>query len=229
MIEEGQAAGHNGDSEAASGDQKKKKSSFWKELPILLGVAIIVALLVRTFVLQTYYIPSGSMENTLQLNDRVLANKLVYQFSEPSRGDVVVFEAPHSWRSNPDDKDFIKRVIAVGGDHIQCCDDDGRIVVNGQPLDESEYLFTSSGGEQVDPSADDFDMVIPDGRIWVMGDHRNHSGDSRERYVRSGGDEYEATIDVDDVIGKSFLLYWPVGNFDWMGSPDAYENLPDPS
>ncbi|WP_425498851.1 signal peptidase I [Natronoglycomyces albus] len=198
-------------------------------MPILLGVAIVVALLVRTFVIQTYYIPSGSMENTLQLNDRVLANKLVYHFSEPSRGDVVVFEAPVSWRSNLDDKDFIKRIIAVGGDHIQCCDDQGRILVNGLPLEEDSYLFTDASGATVAPSADDFDLIVPEGRVWVMGDHRNHSGDSRERYVRSGGDPYESTIDIDDVVGKSFLLYWPLGNFGWMGTPETYDQVPDPA
>ncbi|GAB4008207.1 hypothetical protein GCM10029992_63990 [Glycomyces albus] len=153
MIEEGQSSGADDDGGSAeeSSDQKadkgKKKGSFWKELPILLGVAILVAVVVRTFVIQTYYIPSGSMETTLELNDRVLVNKLVYNFSEPERGDIVVFHAPESWRSNMEEDEFIKRVIAVGGDHVVCCDDQGRITVNGEPLDESDYLYVNPSPE----------------------------------------------------------------------------------
>src|SRR5215813_14694445 len=96
----------------------KARSSFWRELPILLGVAIVVAILVRAFVLQTFFIPSESMENTLLIKDRVLVNKLVYDFRSPHRGEIVVFTAPDSWRNDPSEVDFIKRVIGVGGDHV---------------------------------------------------------------------------------------------------------------
>lgn len=232
MIEEGQAPGADGGgAEDSSGQQPdKKKGSFWKELPILLGVAILVAVVVRTFVIQTYYIPSGSMETTLELDDRVLVNKLVYDFSDPERGEIIVFTAPESWRSDPAEDEFIKRVIAVGGDHVVCCDDSGRITVNGEPLDERDYLYVNPlTGEQNVPSLDEFDVVVPEGRLWVMGDHRQASGDSRERYVRSGGDVEASTIPVDSVIGKAFLLFWPFDNANWFTVPETYEDVPAPS
>ncbi|WP_232805785.1 signal peptidase I [Glycomyces xiaoerkulensis] len=233
MIEEGQtpgADGGGGAEESSDKQPRKKKGSFWKELPILLGVAILVAVLVRSFVIQTYYIPSGSMETTLELNDRVLVNKLVYDFSEPERGDIVVFTAPESWRSNFDEDEFIKRVIAVGGDHVVCCDDDGRITVNGHPLEEGDYLYADPlTGERDAPSPDAFDVVVPDGRVWVMGDHREASGDSRERYVRTGGDVVSSTVDADDVIGKAFVLFWPFDNATWFSAPETFEGVPEPS
>lgn len=232
MIEEGQAPGADGEGaeETSEKQQPKKKGSFWKELPILLGVAILVAIVVRTWVVQTYYIPSGSMETTLQINDRVLVNKLVYDFSEPDRGEIIVFTAPESWRSVMEEDEFIKRVIAVGGDHVVCCDDEGRITVNGQPLDESSYLYTNPlTGEQDQPSQDPFDVIVPEGRLWVMGDHRSASGDSRERFVRSGGSVEASTISVDAVIGKAFVLFWPVRDFDWFAIPTTYDDVPEPS
>lgn len=232
MIEEGQAPGADGGGAEDSSGQRpgKKKGSFWKELPILLGVAILVAVLVRTFVIQTYYIPSGSMETTLELNDRVLVNKLVYGFSEPERGEIIVFTAPESWRSNIEEDEFIKRVVAVGGDHVLCCDDSGRITVNGRPLDEGDYLYIDPmNGEQDVPSEDEFELTVPEGRLWVMGDHRQASGDSRERYVRSGGDVHSSTIAVDDVIGKAFVLFWPFDHTTWFSVPDTFEDVPDPS
>ncbi|GAB3646526.1 S26 family signal peptidase [Glycomyces tarimensis] len=232
MIEEGQAPGADGGGAEGASEQQpeKKKGSFWKELPILLGVAILVAIVVRTFVIQTYYIPSGSMETTLELNDRVLVNKLVYNFSEPERGEIIVFTAPESWRSNMEEDEFIKRVIAVGGDHVVCCDDSGRITVNGEPLDEDDYLYTNPmTGEQDVPSQDAFDVVVPEGRLWVMGDHRQASGDSRERFIRTGGDVEASTIAVDAVIGKAFVLFWPFDHANWFTVPDTFEDVPDPS
>lgn len=116
--------------------EKQRKGSFWRELPILLGVAVLVAFLVRVFVLQTFYIPSPSMEHTLNIWDRVLVNKLVYDFRSPHRGEIVVFKAPTEWRNTPEGEDYIKRVIGVGGDRIVCCDAQKRLTVNGRSLDE---------------------------------------------------------------------------------------------
>src|SRR5215470_16030093 len=99
----------------------KSRGAFWKELPLLLGVAILVAVLVRAFIVQTFFIPSESMEHTLNINDRVLVNKLVYDFRDPRRGEIIVFKAPDEWKSDPTETDFIKRVIGIGGDHVKCC------------------------------------------------------------------------------------------------------------
>jgi signal peptidase I len=232
VIEEGQAPGADGESaeEASQQQQPKKKGSFWKELPILLGVAILVAIVVRTWVVQTYYIPSGSMETTLQINDRVLVNKLVYDFSEPDRGEIIVFTAPESWRSAIEEDEFIKRVIATEGDHVVCCDDQDRITVNGVPLDEQSYLYTNPvTGEQDMPSRDPFDVLVPENRLWVMGDHRSASGDSRERFVRTGGDVQASTIAEDAVIGKAFVLFWPFRDFTWFSIPATFDDVPEPS
>ncbi|MDO3700661.1 signal peptidase I [Micromonospora sp. C28SCA-DRY-2] len=203
----------------------KPRSSFWKELPILLGVAILVAVLVRAFVLQTFFIPSPSMENTLQIDDRVLVNKLVYDFRSPRRGEVIVFKAPLEWSSNPDGEDFIKRVIGVGGDHVVCCDPQDRLVINGKPLDEP-YIF-SADGQRDKPADQEFDITVPEGRLWVMGDHRSASGDSLEHWQQSGQDITVATIDEDEVVGRAFTVFWPVSRATWLSVPKQYEGIPN--
>ncbi|MFF5179065.1 signal peptidase I [Micromonospora sp. NPDC000316] len=204
----------------------KPRSSFWKELPILLGVAILVAVLVRAFVLQTFFIPSPSMENTLKIDDRVLVNKLVYDFRSPHRGEVVVFKAPTSWSGNPDGEDFIKRVIGVGGDHVVCCDPQERLIINGKALDEP-YIF-SIDGVRDKPADQEFDITVPEGRLWVMGDHRSASGDSLEHWQQSGQDITEATIPEDDVVGRAFTVFWPVNRATWLTVPDQYDGIPKP-
>lgn len=203
----------------------KKRGSFWRELPILLGVAIVVAILVRAFVLQTFYIPSESMENTLLINDRVLVNKLVYDFRDPHRGEIIVFEAPRSWRSNPAEEDFIKRVIGTPGDRVVCCDPQRRLIINGHPLDEP-YLYSDGDVSDV-ASEEDFDVTVPAGRLWVMGDHRSHSGDSREQY-RTSHDVVTSTIPVDAVVGRAFVLFWPFSRATWLTVPDGFDAVPDP-
>jgi signal peptidase I len=206
---------------------RKSSGSFWKELPILLGVALLVAFLVRAFVVQTFYIPSPSMEHTLNIDDRVLVNKLVYDFRSPHRGEIIVFESPLSWRSNPDEKDFIKRVIAVGGDHVTCCDAQGRIMVNGKPLDEG-YIFSEDGVQ--DPAATEpFDITVPAGRLWVMGDHRSASGDSLANYRKNKADMNAATIAEDKVVGRAFVLFWPFSRATWLTVPDTFDTVPAPT
>ncbi|GAA1628611.1 signal peptidase I [Catellatospora bangladeshensis] len=202
---------------------KSSKGSFWKELPILLGVAIIVAFLVRQFVVQTFFIPSGSMEETLLVDDRVLVNKLVYDFRTPERGEIIVFVSPESWRNTPEHEDYIKRVIGVAGDRVVCCDPQGRIQVNGHPLDEP-YVYP---GNRMAP--EEFDITVPEGRLWVMGDHREASGDSLANYNNHGQNIEEATVPVDAVIGRAFVLFWPFNRTTWLTVPETFSGVPAPS
>jgi len=204
----------------------KTRNTFWRELPILLAVAIVVAVVVRAFVLQTFFIPSESMEHTLNINDRVLVNKLVYHFRDPHRGEIIVFKAPMDWRTDPSEEDFIKRVIGVAGDHV-ACDAQNRVTVNGMALDEP-YLYHD--GADVDPACEgEFEAVVPEGRLWVMGDHRTHSGDSRERFKQTNGDIERSTIAVDDVVGRAFVLFWPFSRGDWLTVPDTFDQVPPPA
>ena len=206
---------------------EKRRGSFWRELPILLGVAILVAVLVRAFVLQTFYIPSPSMEHTLNVWDRVLVNKLVYDFREPRRGEIVVFKAPTDWQSGTEGEDFIKRIIGVGGDHVVCCDDQGRIAINGRSLSEP-YIYRDADGTQDPPADDPFDITVPAGRLWVMGDHRSASGDSLEHWEQTQSID-EATINSDDIVGRAFTIFWPVNRATWLSVPKSFEAIPAPA
>ncbi|MDK1475104.1 signal peptidase I [Streptomyces sp. 549] len=194
------------------------------------GAALIalvaVFLLVSTFVVQPYLIPSGSMENTLRVGDRILVNKLAYRFgNDPARGDVVVFDGTGTFAdeepatdpvtaalrtvgaalgmAEPPRNDYVKRIVGTGGDSVKCCDSQGRIEVNGEPLEE-HYLHP--GGSA---SAVPFDIVVPEGRLWVMGDHRAESRDSRDHLGRPGG----GTVAVDRVIGRADWIGWPAGRW----------------
>ncbi|GGJ76773.1 hypothetical protein GCM10010123_03470 [Pilimelia anulata] len=204
---------------------EKRRSSFWREMPILLAVAVLVAFVVRAFVLQTFYIPSQSMEHTLDLNDRVLVNKLVYDFREPHRGEIIVFKAPSEWRTGAESEDFIKRVIGLPGDQLKYVQAEGRITVNGNPIDEP-YLFQENG-ERDAPADRDFEVTVPEGRLWVMGDHRSQSGDSLEHWGRSA-DIQVATIPLDSVVGRAFVLFWPFSRATWLSPPSTFDGVPAP-
>ncbi|RKN06660.1 signal peptidase I [Streptomyces radicis] len=192
---------------------------------------VVLTMLTNAFVMQPFLIPSGSMEGTLQVGDRVVVNKLAYRFGgEIERGDVIVFDGAGSFtaeQSDPgllggllrtagaavglspsSDTDYVKRVIGVGGDRVRCCDSQGRIEVNGEPLDEP-YLYP---GDK--PSNVTFDIRVPEGRLWVMGDHRSDSADSREYLGSPGG----GTVPVDRVIGRVELIGWPVDRWGWLRS-----------
>jgi len=212
-----------------------------RELPVLLLIAFVLALVVKTFFVQAFFIPSGSMEQTLHgcpgcTGDRVLVNKVPYWFHDPEPGDIVVFKGPDTWTpevtvkepSNwlsgallwlgrtvgvapPSEDDFVKRVIAVGGQTVQCCDAQGRVTVDGKPLDEP-YIFENTPIEQRAFGP----VTVPEGRLWVMGDHRSASADSKAHL----GDKYSGTVGVDDVIGKAALIVWPLNRFGLLDSPD---------
>jgi signal peptidase I len=223
------------------GEGERKKGSLLRELPVLLLIAFVLALVVKTFFVQAFFIPSGSMEQTLHgctgcTGDRVLVNKVPYWFHDPEPGDIVVFKGPDTWTpevtvaepSNwvtggllwlgravgvapPSEDDFVKRVIAVGGQTVECCDSEGRVMVDGEPLDEP-YNFENTPLE----SRAFGPVTVPDGRLWVMGDHRSASADSKMHM----GDQYSGTIGVDDVIGKAAVIVWPVNRFGLLDSPD---------
>src|SRR5947207_9600871 len=213
--------------------KKKKKKSFGRELLTIIVAAAILTLLVKAFIIQVYRIPSASMENTLEIGDRVLVNKVVYHFRGIARGDVVVFSGQDSWgpdapppSSNPvvrvfddvlsglglhsDQTYYIKRVIGLPGDHVACCTD-GKVTVNGVSLTEDQYLFPGNP-----PSAFKFSEVVPAGHLWVMGDHRSDSDDSRYHSGDPGG----GAIPENQLVGRAFLIIWP---------PSQLRDLPIPT
>ncbi len=219
-----------------TGAQPKKQRSFWKELPLLIGIALILALLIKTFLVQAFSIPSESMMNTLQKGDRVLVDKLTPWFgSEPERGEVVVFHDPGGWLEtaetpkpnafqkflsfiglmpSAEEKDLIKRVIAIGGDTVSC-KEGGKVVVNGKELDETSYLYPGSV-----PCQDSFGPIkVPQDRIWVMGDNRQNSLDSRFHQELPGG----GTIANDQVVGRAVVVAWPVTRWATLPIPDTFD------
>jgi signal peptidase I len=221
--------------------KEKKKGSLLRELPVLLVIALVLALLVKTFFVQAFFIPSGSMETTLHgctgcTGDRVLVNKVPYWFGAPQPGDIVVFKGPDTWApevtvappSNwfagallwlgreigvapPSEDDFVKRVIATAGQTVQCCDTQGRVVVDGKSLNEP-YIYENTPIDSR-PFAP---VTVPPGRLWVMGDHRSDSADSRYHV----GDRYHGTIAVNEVIGKAEVIVWPPSRWGVLHAPD---------
>ncbi|MGW2401307.1 signal peptidase I [Kitasatospora sp. NPDC001664] len=212
-------------------------------MPLIAVVAVLIALALKTFAVQVFVIPSGSMEQTIQIGDRVLVDKFTPWFgNEPSRGEVVVFKDPGGWLEpqpraqdegavlrtgkrllshvgllpSDDEQDLIKRVIGVPGDTVECCEARGRLTVNGVPLDEP-YLAPGNA-----PSKQPFKVTVPPGRLWVMGDHRDLSADSRYHLGEAG----QGTIPMDNVLGRAFVIAWPLQRMGQLDVPGALSALP---
>ncbi|MET9386446.1 signal peptidase I [Streptomyces sp. NPDC002928] len=218
----------------------RKPRSFWKELPILIGIALVLALLIKTFLVQAFSIPSDSMQNTLQQGDRVLVDKLTPWFgSEPERGEVVVFHDPDNWlagepTANPnalqtflswiglmpsaEEKDLIKRVIGVGGDTVEC-NGTGPLKVNGKALDDKSFVYAGNTPCTVDDQGGQFKVKVPKGYIWVMGDHRQNSRDSRYNQ----NDKNHGMVPVDKVVGRAIVKAWPINRWGTLPVPDTFD------
>jgi signal peptidase I len=209
---------------------ERRRLPGWLELVLLLVVAVALSLIIKTFLVQMFFVPSESMEPLFVKDDRILVQKVSYETGDVQRGDVVVFDDPGGWlgpqpKLNPLQKvlsviglyptggHLVKRVIGVGGDRVECCDDKGRITVNGVPLTEP---YVKRGGS---PSDEDFDVKVPSGRLWVMGDNRANSEDSRFHENLPG----HGTIPESAVVGKVWAIVWPLSRFDVIGRPQTYD------
>lgn len=221
------------------------KGSILRELPMLIIIALVVSVVIKAFLVQAFYIPSGSMQKTLELNDRVIVNKVSGYVGEFKRGDIVVFRDPGGWlpeyydeektgwrdrlRSglvmvgllpDPADQDLIKRVIGVPGDVVQCCDDEGRVTVNDFPLDEQAYLFPGNK-----PSYMEFSVTVPKNRVWVMGDHRDASEDSRFHQDDPRG----GMVPMENILGRASAIIWPFDRAKFLSRPGIFEQVPAPT
>jgi signal peptidase I len=241
--------------EPASAAERTAKPARWWEYPVLIVAAIGIAVLIKTFLIQPFYIPSESMEKTLHgcagcAGDRIVVNKPIYHFRDPHPGDIVVFHAPSGWEEPtvpsggnavvralrgfgqfiglvpPSEKDLVKRIIATGGQTVRCCDSAGRVQIsdsgpNGpwRSLDET-YLFDDNH-QAFGP------VTVPTGRLWVMGDHRSDSADSRahcnSRSLRRC-DPKSSTVDDNKVIGKAVAIVWPPSRWRTLGTPETFQN-----
>ena len=223
-----------------AGGKKSKRPPMplWQETILLLGLALVLAIVIKSLFVQAFYIPSPSMEPEFVKNDRILVQKVSYWGSaSPSRGDIVVFEDPGGWLDEgesaapratvtrvlekvglyPTGGHLVKRVMATGGDRIVCCDAEERITVNGKALDESSYLPKGT-----EPSMIKFDKTVPKGHLWMMGDNRGFSYDSRGHMGGPGG----GFVDEDLVVGKVFALIWPWGRAEFVERPSTFEDIP---
>lgn len=224
-------------SDAAAASARPRGGPSWL---LLAGISLVVMLLVRGLLVQSFYVPSGSMQPTIEPGDRILVNKLI-DGDAVRRGDVVVFDGTTTFGAadrtprqadgvigtvvggaaslvgvDLGEQDFVKRVVGLPGDHVVCCDGDGRLTVNDVPVTES-YLHQDDV-----PSALTFDIVVPSGRLWVMGDHRSNSADSRAHLGDPGG----GTVRLEDVVGRASAIYWPVSRVGGFQTPDALADIP---
>lgn len=223
--------------------------AFLRDVVVIVLIAILVSFLVKTFLVRSFYIPSGSMELTLQEDDRIFVDEITPRFGGYSRGDIVVFRDPGGWLppnpaparpplveavdwlmslvglSAPDsDEHLIKRVIGLPGDRVACCNSLGQITINDTPIDESSYVQLPSPGAPV--SLDPFDVVVPEDRLWVLGDNRYRSKDSRYNTDQPG----QGFVPIDNVVGRAFVITWPLDRFGLLDfRHDVFAGVPDPA
>jgi signal peptidase I len=241
----------SGRGRSGRGGGSRRNRSFWRELPLLIVVAVVIALLVKTFLVQAFFIPSGSMENTLRIDDKVLVSKLVFHFRPIQPGDIVVFNGAGSWNapvsaptsrdplvalydatlrplvddlgglfgSAPGQTDYVKRVIGVPGDHVACCNAQGDVTINGVALHERSYLYPgNTPGEAPEGEPGHFRLTVPPGRLWVLGDHRAISDDSRGHEMDPGN----GTIPESAVVGRAFVVVWPPSHWRVLRIPATF-------
>jgi len=217
--------------ESSQQNATKRKRPFWRDLAVIVIAALVLTILLKAFVVQVFSIPSGSMENTLLPGDRILVNKMVYRFRSIERGDIVVFSGSGSWDpptpapslwdrvtglvgiAGPG-TDYVKRVIGVPGDHVVCCNAAGQVTVNGVALSESSYVYPGAAPSQIR-----FNITVPPGRLWVMGDNRADSDDSRYRVGDPGG----GTIPESAVVGRAFVIVWPLSRIGDLPIPNTFQ------
>jgi signal peptidase I len=242
--EQPRAASATTDAEAGERRRGGGFGAWLRETVIIIVSALVLSLVIKTYLIQAFYIPSSSMEQTLLVGDRVLVSKLAPGPLDVSRGDVVVFKDPGGWLPDvtpapqpqwrqrltdvltyvgllPQDsgEHLIKRVVGLPGDTVACCDDSGRVTVNGVPVEET-YL-----AEGARPSEIDFTTTVPAGSLWVMGDNRQNSQDSRYKQGSPGG----GSVPVDNVVGVAFVTVWPVDRWTLLRNPGAvFEEVPGP-
>ena len=243
---------HDDAAAAQATDEKQRRTPLWLETGILLVVALGMALLIKTFLVQAFYIPSASMEPGLVENDRILVQKVSYWFGgEPSRGDVVVFEDPGNWLNGPEPGPqtvlakglakiglyptgghLVKRVIGTPGDTVVCCDDDGKLEINGVAIDEDSFIRPQSkcDGPMPNQCREDWSVTVPEDRLFVMGDNRAASADSSDRLCGANQPKCNtdrAFVPIELVVGKVFTLVWPPSHAEFIGRPDVFDTVPD--
>jgi len=229
----------------------RRRHGWWpfvRDVLVIVLIAVVVSFLVKTFLVRSFYIPSGSMQQTLQIDDRILVDELTPRFGGFDRGDVVVFRDPGGWLnpvvepersaaveafdwalslvglSAPDSKDhLIKRVIGLPGDHVVCCNVLGQLTVNDVPIDETPYLNLAAGESA--PQEVAFDVVVPEGSLWVLGDNRDHSRDSRYNQDQPT----KGFVPIDNVVGRAFLITWPMDRVGLIaGHHEVFAGVPQP-
>ncbi|MGK3952682.1 signal peptidase I [Microbacterium sp. I2] len=219
---------------------------FLRDVIVIILIAVLVSFLVKTFLVRSFYIPSGSMEETLHVDDRILVDEITPRFGAYERGDIVVFQDPGGWLppsteaarppvveavewvlslvglAAPDSDDhLVKRIIGMPGDHVVCCNAIGQITVNGVPIDESAYIQVPSGESAA--SRDPFDVVVPEESLWVLGDNRYSSKDSRYNTDQPG----KGFVPMENVVGRAFLVTWPLDRFGLLDfHHDVFSGVP---